>query len=423
MRYRNRGIGIYSDSSTRAGTCRNPPGAPPYCPVSRITEFWDDETTYSAMVDTSDPEFTKKRNKGELVFNPMWQETILTKRSPILGDVYYTQTDSPAYTGVASSRYDPAPVSTTPLLLDTDTSDFDAFLSEFQSERDVATTSAWANVDQSKIGALESLGELPETIRWMVDVYTRLIRVLALYKARKLRIYLSRSFRNKLALAGAMSDFWLEMRYAVRPLAFEMEQIVDVITGAELSDRQTARGYHHVTSTWSTVNEDIQWRGNSYYTCDELIVSSRSSKYRAGVLYSIGTDAYQWAYVLGLDKPLEAVWELTKLSFVLDWLLNVGDLLASLTISSNLTPLGSWITEEHTIKHMWSYQNFQENLPSNYTDISYEFPVDGTGSVTRWMKRRIISPVKPSFPHVRVNLDLAKIVDLVAIARSIYRGF
>jgi hypothetical protein len=317
-----------------------------------------------------------------------------------------------------SQQYTKMLYDNTPLLNSTDTTAMDAFLEGFQSEREIAITAAWADVDQSEMLAYASIGELPETIRWVADCFRRLIKVLALFRARKVKLALKRQFLKPVQMADALASFWLEMRYAVRPLMFEMEQLIASIQAETRPKRFTARGFHEVFDVSETSHEENIVHSKEYVT--DTCVTSRSSSYRAGVLYEIGINEGNWIEVFGLDKPLESIYELTKLSFVLDWFLNVGNLLGSWTVSSNLTPRGSWLTENHTITKVITGSGSRQNR-ANHT-VTGEATDYGITKETHILKRRTISPDKPVYPHIDINLNVAKLVDLAAIARSIYRG-
>jgi hypothetical protein len=267
--------------------------------------------------------------------------------------------------------------------------------------------------------AYATIGELPETIRWIADCYRRLIKVLALFRAKKVKLAIKRQLMNPVDSADAMLNFWMEMRYAVRPLAFEMEQLIAALGADVRPNRCTARGFHEVTEVTET--NEVKDLNHSKHFVNDNRVRTRTSSYRAGVLYEIGLVNDNWIEVFGFDKPLESIWELTKLSFVLDWLVNVGDLLASWTPSSNLTPVGSWCVETHHIDEISTAEDHTHTRTADY-DVSVDYLNYGVCRSVRKLQRRIISPDRPVYPHVKVNLDMYKLVDLVAIARQIYRG-
>lgn len=412
MRFRTRGAGDTGQNFAVRGGCFQAGGSPP-CPVAEVTVATTASSHNESMVDTDNPGFYAKSASGELVFNPMWRESYIMSRQPTRAEWTFTGNNGEIFDHAILKEVG---ASYTRLLGSTNTSAMDAFLLQYNSEREIAITSAWANVDESEMLALASIGEMPETIRFVASLYTRMIKVLALFRARKLKLALKRKLMKPVAFADAMANFWLEMRYAVRPLAFEMEQLTAALSALDKPMRRTARGFY--TRSEITDNVSQIYVGPTVHLHERSVVS-RSSSYRAGVLYQVGLNAGGIMSIFGFDKPLESIYELTKLSFVLDWFFNVGDLLASWTPSSYLTPLGSWCTEEHVFSTARNHQDLDytgtwtEELTSMYM---------GSQTEKHRLQRRTISPDKPVYPHVDINLDVAKIVDLLAIARSIYRG-
>ena len=419
MRFRTTGVRSQDETSYYNAGCFSA-GGTPVCPVTPSGTPYVGSYSVSAMVDVSTPDFDAKSNAGELVFSPMWRESYSMTQDAAVPSMVLS---NGAQVFLMDTCMIPGwtigpPASGGLLLVDSSTTAIDNALSTFQSERDIAITKAWANVDESEMLALASLGELPETISFVASVYTRLIRVLYLFKRRKIKLMLKRKFMKPLDFADALANFWLELRYAVRPLAFELEQLQNALAASDQPKRQTARGYHKVV----TIDKDESTfrPAGTYHGMTERCVITRSSNYRAGVLYSIGLDGVGLGSVFGFDQPLEAIWELTKLSFVLDWVFNFGDLLASWTPNRNLTPLGSWLVEEHVWVTTYTLSNLTYSGSWSLDDLG---PNYGSGrKEMRRISRRIISPDKPVYPHIRINLDMLKIVDLVALARSIYRA-
>lgn len=415
MRFRTRGVVPVDGTFTKPGPCFAY-GGTPLCPVAPVTVQMDSSVRHSSMVDVVTDNFKSISKVGGLVFSPMWKESYHMTQTPSLAAWEFTQSGK-KYCNTLHWIPNAAGGIYRALSSD-DVTAVDAALAPYEGERDIAITQAWANVDESELLALASLGEAPETIRFVLSLFTRLIRVLGLLRTRKLKLLFKKKSMNPMKFADAMADFWLEARYAVRPFLFEMEQLQAALEASmDKPMRHTARGFHAKTEIISDTTTSIP--NGSTANVQERCVSSRSSNYRAGVLYSVGLDDKGYTALFGLDQPLESVYELTKLSFMLDWIFNIGDLIASWTPNAGLTPLGSWLVEEHTFVTSWT--QFNPGYSGTWTGTLVGF-VPGSKTVTYRVERRIISPDKPVYPHVHLNLDVAKLVDIVAIARSIYRG-
>jgi hypothetical protein len=281
----------------------------------------------------------------------------------------------------------------------------------YEDERDVAVAKAWANVDISSAQAMASLGELPETLHWMASLMKRMISIFRAFSSKKLLLRTSKFFRSGKSVIDAMSEMWLEFRYAIRPLIIDMDQAVKAWNAVLVkTDRFTARGFHRTKATSS-----------SSYTMGNQIISRTEvleTNFRAGVLFNVSASVNELRSVWGLDKPIETIWELVPFSFMIDWFFSVGTTIAAWTANPGLNPLASWVTEEviHTVTDSLN----QVTPGSSIWD--YEFStVPGKTVTTMTYKRRIPSPNRPILPTFNLELNTAKLIDLAAIGRDLFR--
>lgn len=153
--------------------------------------------------------------------------------------------------------------------------------------------------------ALSFLGELKETYRLTRSILTRLIKMMG-----------SGKFDPNKAM-----KWYLEGRYGWRPLLYDLESLYELIKGLDLSrtrfsERQGA-SVSLYKQTSSTPYQSAALTLNRV-TTDQVEVSCRGS-----VVADIRPPT------LMFNIPITA-WELTKLSFVIDWVLNVTQWLLSL---------------------------------------------------------------------------------------------
>jgi len=405
--------------------CSNSGGLYPPCPQGTITFEYTKSEQFLAMVDVVTPDYAKRSAAGEIINSPMATEEISILRSPGLFRHDSGQKSDWISQNVHGYHEILAGVDCTRLLTSAEDgfTNVTDFLLPFQSEREIAITSAHANIDESEMLALATIGELPETLRWFASVIRRLITVLAMFKAKRVRLMLKRMSTKQ--RADAILDFWMECRYAIRPLMFEAQQIAEVMNRETKPMRKTARGYHEVTNIdEQTVVGSPTYTGSpSIFPIDVVTKTTRKSTYRAGVLYEIGlaSGTDEWIAILGVDKPLESIYELTKLSFAVDWIFNLGDVLASWTPNRHLTPQTSWIVEEHNLVTVTSMANYAPIATPTVWFNLLQTVYPWTRTEHRLLVRTPCPPI-PVFPHVKINLDAAKVVDLVVIARNIYRA-
>lgn len=278
---------------------------------------------------------------------------------------------------------------------------------------------AWANVDESEIQALASLGELPETLRWIYSIGERLLNLIMMVKSKKYRMKTVTKIMNKhkgksMLASDVLAEYWLEWRYAIRPLVFELEQARAALAKAARESRKTARGFDQAT----TQTSDTTYV-NGVYRFSQTRTVQFTDNYRAGVLYTLESGFNPLASTWGLDQPLESIYELIPFSFILDWVFNFGDWIAAWTGNAGISPLSSWVMETHTrvekiATYDWSVIPDDGSIVSS---IVSSVPGESQCSIT--YKRRIPSPDRSLFPPFNLRLDGAKISDLMALGRKI----
>jgi hypothetical protein len=379
---------------------------------------------HSSMYDLETPNFKARSKAGEVILSPMFKSDFNSTMAPALVDyVLHHSAES------GSNRYNtdfPIFPSTANSSLPANHVNFGDIFDSNWDDRNEAITQAWANVDESEIQLLASVGELPETIRWIAAIFRRSISVIRLFN-RKISVfqalYRAAKKTSKREYADGISALWLEYRYAFRPLVFEMKQAVDAAHKTiKKNSRATGRGFKFVNDVSSSSYETSDQYGRSKALWNRT--SRTGTNYRAGVLYRIEDDLRSILASWGIDQPLETAWELMPFSFIIDWFFNIGDLIAMWTDNTGLLPLGSWVTEIRTL----SYSDIavtasRGSVPSQYTWVtSPSLAANGSQTSVGIYKRRIINPPQSYVPSVRLNLDLAKIFDLATIARTLFNS-
>lgn len=378
--------------------------------------------SYKSMADIVVPNFKERRARGEIFQNPMYSQQYVRQYQPAViggkGLNPFNRMETYTYDWLTTPMGRPSPKSGLELSY---------FLDQFEDERDLAVNKAWSNVDLSEMQALASLGEMPETIKWVGSLYLRAVNIVRMFRMKDFRKRMLKQFKRKSkkqklsSSTDFVSDFWLELRYAVRPLMFEMQQAVTALKALiSKAVRMTARGFDRVDlKEQSTYTQDL----NGLLGTIESR-SIRSSNYRAGVLYKVETDLNGLTALWGLDQPFETIWELTPFSFMIDWFFNVGDVIASWSVSPGISPLSSWITERHTMVEERRLASIviSSLAPHFCSEYGPDIVQNYEESVLSIYTRRIPNPSRYNLPHCRLKLDTAKIIDLATIGRGLIRG-
>ena len=172
---------------------------------------------------------------------------------------------------------------------------------------------------------------------------------------------------------SAVSDIWLSFRYAIMPNVYLIDDILEAQSAA-LSAYGTSRDR-------STIN-DVQLPEYAGWTLDKSIeVTHRSMckrRYAANSSLARGISS-----TLSWNVPV-TIWELMPYSFVIDWFVNVGDLLSALFGIDFYLEQGqtySWrvnvsatYTSTNGVKAMYSIDGYRRDIinPNDYIGLCVE---------------------------------------------------
>lgn len=219
---------------------------------------------------------------------------------------------------------------------------------------------AAAKIGKNEIGGGENLGELRETINLFRHPFKDLGEFLSkdsyhyLKQYKKLRIYANTgNWVGKVTLKGASaakaaSNAWLEYRYGVQPLmytVFDLVKMAEKQASVFLPDQiKTSRSKLDITERSSMTVPTWVYSGGWAFSGEFV----REDKFtiRAQVQYRMDAPLTSFEK-FGLHPRFmpELAYELTRLSFALDWWFSVGDWLGQLRVITNphVTILGNTI--------------------------------------------------------------------------------
>lgn len=114
--------------------------------------------------------------------------------------------------------------------------------------------------------------------------------------------------------ARELARLWLEGRYAWRTLLYDVRDLHDAVTTwDEKRSRYSQRSGYTYTDNW--MNSGNPTYGNCSFSWSEHL--SAKISLRGSVIADIYVPKLQF-------NPVATAWEVTRLSFVVDWLINVG---------------------------------------------------------------------------------------------------
>lgn len=407
------------------------------------------------MHDVVTPNFYRVRNQGGIICSPMYEKKMYYD----LDETVVTQTGRIGIYAISHIYHKPTNLGALPTAIDSlDAVEISSVCESFSREIDLAITRAHADVDVSKMNLLASAGELPETLAWInsllqrglkvvrafrkkADVsatlrslrlnyedaadgyrktallkrYERYVKILAERKKAYKALYPSKS------IVDDFSGLWLEFRYALRPLINDLKNAFEALTEQIEGERFTARGHEYVTGKSDNMISETYIGYSQDVVFQARVIEDESIKCRSGILYHIDTELISMYQILGLDQPIEALYELIPFSFILDWFFSIGDLINSFFKSSGLNILTSWYTllvERSTTRKISSVQILPKN---GYTWSSSQVEFGSSHMTAKW-KFRVPNPAMPLLPRLDVKLNLAKTIDLGLIGRALLGG-
>lgn len=321
--------------------------------------------------------YRKRLRLGELLpYTPFRQysvEGLYTQRS------YNVQTSTYAANGSKRDRWVPLAPGSAGFLDLPETLLSDKLSDQGENLQYLVQQAAAKIYTKNRFDALTFLAELHKTIAMFAGVISKLINIL---NARS---------------PGTPWNLWLEGRYGWRILLFDLKSLdaaLQNLDGERIRHSERASLFYTLkeNSQYDTSTADIK---STWYTDDTWEFSLR------------GTVAADASIPTFRFNPLTSAWELLKFSFVVDWLLNVGQALESLSFlmaASNYTAAEGFqvrLTRYNTM----SYTILTNVIVNSYTRASNVQAVLG--------KRTPCSIAK--LPQVRLRINDFKILDLMAL--------
>lgn len=379
-----------------------------------------------AMTDVVTPNYKKLQASGLIVNNPMTKTVTVETEIPMtleyewrilklgctpareyLAEIYIGDGQKNMQSAIPSgNRYLDVPVITS---------------SKLESLKELAVTKAWSRVSTAEVSGLVTLAELNKTVAGLAKTLGRVFRI---YKAiRKMQI---KNLKKELSFKE-LQDVYLEARYGLRPLYYDIKGFAAVLNTEQHLGRQTFRGKElHSETVQSSVPKLLVSSSaaagfgiyRNYERLSRIDISAR-----AGVLTDI--TALSAIELMGLGQVAEAAWDLVPFSFIIDWFVNVGNTIASWTPDPGIKSLASWVTVQ-TVKTQMSNMGIVDTItPCTVLNTRVEVPyvhVSGSSIKTVTTYERIKSPARTIIPNFSVKLDALKLLDLALILKNLSKS-
>lgn len=244
-----------------------------------------------------------------------------------------------------------------------------------QNLRDQTRTECMANRQKGESNYFESLGELDQTYAMLhsplsnvnkyLDDFVRDARYAKIQRLRK-----QQGLANRASRLYGRSDFlrlvaseWLRFRYGISPLISDVKAAMRVLSETyDIKDKlHTARSTAQIFAT-KIIDSNV---ADAWAKVDYKTTQSHTYKVRAwwhDVYQSTPFDKLGFTY----QNVVGSAWEFTRLSFVVDWFVNVGDLIYANLPRVNVNSLGGGYSERNDIHQVFFPVGYTNLVPSAY---------------------------------------------------------
>lgn len=305
----------------------------------------------------------------------------------------------------SDGSYFPSPYNSAPEDFDNET---------YQSDRKAVVVKLRDKIKGEDWNLSTFVGELPETLAYfektlktVVSTY-RAVRRGDMRSVRKLRKNGRKTVRpgrlnrpiGHEETQRELSSRWLEWRYAIQPLMYDLDDMLKALANkAQIKPLWTRA----VSGTQSKFRSRGRY-GNAYGGIDFL--RQHEMELRIGAYYRVNPDVQAFKR-LGLLNPVATLWELFPLSFVVDWLIPIGQFLGSLDAMVGVQLLSSW--ESQTVKTEYTLTGGSADGESKTPDTSRK----------RYYNRFIAPDLSLPLPQFKLSLNSSRFLDGLALTRSI----
>lgn len=365
------------------------------------------------VTDVNDPGFYKRRREGSLIVNPFnisttdlqWGDWGLmsalgTYSDGTLSRTIYTSPLSPAYwRNSGYANYGP---------------DFSVDPDLISALKEKATSEVWAQKVDPEFALGVAVAESKETLMYLYGILQTIRNPLK--KLRRDfdstgRYPKGHTLRDVAWDASAdLSQVWLSFRFGLMPLWYDLQDFMKAKLDFTQKVRQTYR------RSEASVSTESGGGSTSFMTWNRTKTINVSAHAGLTVDYFFENQMAFLRHVLGLNNPMELIWELTRLSFVVDYFVNIGEVLRSHTASASVAQEAGWLSFKTDIRtSQTTVANFSSSTPS-YTEVWTPSTCTSEFSFQQMDRQPLGNPTW--VPQVAVNLDGYRFTDLAALIRG-----
>ena len=280
-------------------------------------------------------------------------------------------------------------------------------------------TKVHAKLNASAMDVGTFAAEFGKTVRLITGFRKRVIKLLeSMVKQINLRS-LGGTFRT---FIDALATLWLEFRYGWRILAYDMQAIEesaaklgnltsDLVRTSESSIEQATTRYDRTAISGAVTCSGYEDLGITLYA-DGFRTTKEKYKVSAG---SFATFTSQIGYI----DPLSTAWELIPFSFIIDWFVNVGDVLKSASPFITQDVVYASVSRHRRTDIVVSFTPKFIAAPPNHQAIN----IDGRTEFLLALEHKERDPISLNTSlSTQFNVDAPKTADVMAILWKLYQS-
>lgn len=195
-------------------------------------------------------------------------------------------------------------------------------------------TEAYASVLQAQMDVLTEIVELPQTAAYIHDKAVKAAG-LTLRAERKRKRLMREAVKNKwpkAKLLDALASLELQFRYAIMPIVYSVQDAMSLLEEYGYLYKEQRRTMNQLIERSDAYGD---WGGNDKIT--------------AWVKQKFDPDSVlSRLHSLVGPNPVTTLWEVTTLSFVVDWIVPIGDFLTALTTPNTADETKALISHRHS---------------------------------------------------------------------------
>lgn len=385
-----------------------------------------------AILDCPTKDYTKRRNNGEIINNPVDNDSMRINTKLDIPGVP-PQTDSSTKLVLVDSGLAKIVGEKTPFIPRClDATEIAEVIFKHRSfgysglidARALCINKAFAKVNSGSLELAVEMGESVETYAYLALLTTRIVKMigsvrsgewkkvipktynLAVKRARSRAWRYGTSFQKELAvmMTKLAADAWLELRFAVRPLIYSAQDAISLYNDGLKSEVGRVRESSSMTVTSESTSTYVLDNGASTFLRVKSFVDTHLEAH-AGVLINVDKSKATMRQ-LGFTNVGGALWELTFLSWALDYFSDTTGIFYAITPQSGIDVLAAWASTKETtivVSQVELVDRASAKILSR-TEIT---------SVRDHYKRNPVSG--PSLFEFHVDLDMFKATDLIAL--------